>query len=66
MTTPAFYVRREKDGREGWVGPIRPEAQAEREKDAWQESGWVAEVHPATAELRHVVNAWQRAAREAR
>jgi hypothetical protein len=49
---------------EGWVGPIRSVAQAEREAAAWAESGWHSRVLMGTPQIREAVRAWQRAADE--
>ena len=51
------YVKRERDGRVGYVGPIRSKRQAERERLAWVESGFSAVVLPSTPEVRAVVRA---------
>jgi len=57
----SFYVRRvHTDGRGGWVGPIRSERQAEKEKAAWESCGWVAWVEPSTPEIKATARAWQR------
>jgi hypothetical protein len=61
-----YYVRRERDDRVGWVGPIRSERQAGREATAWQECGWQALVFPSSANVRECVRRWQKAARAAR
>jgi hypothetical protein len=61
------YVRRTKpDGGPAWVGPIRFEAPAERERDAWASAGQPAEVFPATPEVRALVRLWERSLRGAR
>lgn len=63
----SFYVRRtNEDGREGWVGPIRSEAQADREVAAWRECGWSADRVPVTTESRAEVKAWMAAVKAAR
>lgn len=59
-STTRHYVRRERDGRVGWIGPIVSAAQADREVAAWRDGGWSADAYPASPELRAHVNAWQR------
>jgi hypothetical protein len=60
MSAPSFYVRRERDGRDGWVGPLRTEHRAEREAAAWRDAGWAAEVHDNISATLAAVKAWQR------
>jgi hypothetical protein len=63
----SFYVKRTRDGRVAWTGPIRTRRQAEKEAAAWRdEKGfsrgpWQAEVVQSTPEVRRQVRAWQRA-----
>jgi hypothetical protein len=56
----SFYVKRSRNGRTGWTGSIRSAAQAERERAAWAEAGWTAEVVANSAEVRAQVRAWER------
>jgi len=57
----SFYVRRaHTDGRGGWVGPIRLERQANKEKAARESRGWVAWVEESTSAIRREVRAWQK------
>ncbi len=58
----SFYVhrRRVSDGREGYVGSLRPRSRADREANAWRDSDWEATVLPNTPEVRQRVRAWQR------
>lgn len=77
-TAGSFYVRRykpsgdpddvhpERRPSEGWVGPIRSEQQAHKEKAAWEGAGHKAEVHPSSPEVKKRVRDWQRAADERR
>jgi hypothetical protein len=53
------YVRRAKDGRQGWTGPIRSDRQAQREAQAWTDAGWTATVEPSTPEIRAEVRKWE-------
>lgn len=58
-TRETFYVHRTNaDGREGYVGPL-PRARADRERAAWIDSGWMADIIPVTPETRAVVRAWE-------
>jgi hypothetical protein len=57
----SFYVKREKDGREGWTGPIRSFNQARREFAAWEDAGWSAKIEDSTPEVRKQVRDWQKA-----
>jgi hypothetical protein len=60
----SFYVKREaRCGCTAWVGPIRSEQQAHRERAAWEAAGRRAEVLPSTPEVRAAVRAWERAKR---
>jgi hypothetical protein len=48
-------------GSVAWTGPIRGLRRAERERDAWQQTGeWAAEVVPGSPQVRAQVRAWQR------
>jgi len=58
----SFYVKREKDGRTGWVGPIRSFQQARREFAAWEDAGWSAKIEDTSPEIRREVREWQREA----
>ena len=72
----SFYVKRVKigkglhrpDGYVGWTGPIRTQAQAEREAEAWNTAEgslgdrWQAGVVESTPEVKAAVRAWSRAA----
>jgi hypothetical protein len=58
----SFYVRRDRDGKRGWVGPIRSYSQARREFAAWRDAGWDAKIEDSTPEVRREVRDWQRAA----
>lgn len=60
------YVHRSLDGRDGWVGPLRSPAQAEREAAAWRSAGWEAAVHPSTPDVRRAVREWEAAVRQVR
>jgi hypothetical protein len=54
------YVKRERDGRIGWTGPIRSASQVVRERDAWIDAGWSAEVVPSSPQVHKEVRAWVR------
>ena len=56
----SFYVRRERNGRTGWTGPIRSLRQATRENIAWRNAGWTATVEPSTPEIRRQIREWER------
>lgn len=56
----SFYIRREKDQRKGWTGPIRSYKQARREFAAWRDAGWESTIEDSTPEIRREVRAWQR------
>jgi hypothetical protein len=56
----SFYVRRERDGRIGWTGPIRSANQVEREAQAWRDAGWSATVEQSTPEIRQQIRDWER------
>ncbi len=58
------YVRRKRNGRVCWTGPIRSTRQAKREQAAWQQAGWAAEVLPSTPEVLAQVRAWERSKRQ--
>jgi len=60
MSAYSSYVRRtRKDGKVSWTGPIRSARQAEREAQAWRETGeWSADVMYSTPEVRATVRAW--------
>lgn len=58
-STTRHYVRREKDDRVGWIGPIVSAAQAAREVAAWRDAGWSAEAYPTSPEIRRTVREWQ-------
>lgn len=60
------YVKRERDGRIGYVGPIRSPRQAEKERAAWESCGWQAEVLDSTPETRRLVREWVKSSRAAR
>src|SRR4029078_11191562 len=53
----SFYVKREKDGRTGWVGPIRSFQQARREFAAWEDAGWSAEIEDTSPDIAREVRA---------
>ncbi len=55
----SYYVKRSRDGHDGWVGPIRSYRQARREFAAWRQSGWDAIIHDSTPEIRAEVRVWQ-------
>jgi hypothetical protein len=58
---PALLRRGTPVGALAWTGPIRGRRHAERERDAWRQTGeWAAEVVAATPEIRAQVRAWQR------
>lgn len=68
----SWYVKRERGTRVGWVGPIRSEAQADREVAAWTnpdphrwgEAGpWTAAKYPTSPQVRAEVRAWERQAK---
>lgn len=71
-----FYVKRSRGPRpgygpndpprSGWTGPIKSEEQANKERQAWEESGWTAEVVPRTPEVDAEVKAWERSVKERR
>ncbi len=51
-------------GAVAWTGPIRGRRQAERERDAWRQTGeWAAEVLVSSPAVRTQVRAWQRRGR---
>jgi len=61
----SFYVRRMKaerfePTRLEWVGPIRSDKQAQKERDAWRECGWDATVFESSPDVRATVRAWQK------
>jgi hypothetical protein len=58
-----FVKRVRPDGSVAWTGPIRSPRQAEREAQAWRESGIVdtAEVLPADKATWAEVRAWEKA-----
>lgn len=70
----SFYVRRIRlesgtsgrpVGEVGWVGPIRSERQAGREKAAWEADGnFSAEVVPSSQEVRAEVREWTKGREE--
>ncbi len=62
----SYYVHRSRDDREGWIGPIRCERQAHKEKDAWEDAGWTAEVHKSSPEIKAKVATWVKAVAERR
>jgi hypothetical protein len=57
----SFYIRRTRDDRNGWTGPIRSYRQARREFAAWTEAGWDAVIEDSTPEVRTAVRQWQHA-----
>lgn len=57
----SFYVRRHRNGRTSWTGPIRSERQAGREADAWQSEGFTTEIIPSSESVRRDVRNWDRA-----
>jgi hypothetical protein len=59
----SFYVKRERDGRTGWTGPIRSELQAGREAEAWRLVNWTADVVQSTPEVRKQIREWERKVR---
>ena len=59
------YVKRSRDGRTGWTGPIRSPKQVQKEAAAWRDAGWSAEVVDSTPETRAAVRAWQKAKQNA-
>ena len=61
----SYFVRRDRDGRESWTGPLRSERQADREAQAWRDAGWYATVEPATPEIKAEVRAWEKTKRAA-
>jgi hypothetical protein len=65
---PSHFVRRRRPGaaRDSFTGPIRSQAQAEREAAAWISIGWSAERVEATPEVWRDVRAWERAKRRER
>jgi len=56
----SFYVKRERDGRIGWTGPIRSARQVQREADAWRSVGWTATVEQSTPEIRKQIREWEK------
>jgi hypothetical protein len=59
----SFYVRRTREGRTGWTGPIRSPHQADREAAAWFLMGYLVEVVPSSPAVRKDVRDWERAKR---
>jgi hypothetical protein len=57
----SYYVRRNRDDRESWTGPIRSARQSKREAAAWQSEGWTAVIEESTPEVRAQVRAWDKA-----
>jgi hypothetical protein len=56
----SYYVRRiHADGRNGFIGSIRSERQANKEANAWRSAGWSAEVLPNSPALRRVIRDWE-------
>jgi hypothetical protein len=60
-TSSSHYVKRSRDGRDGWTGPIRSPRQAAKEAAAWIDAGWTAQVVDSTPDVKREVRAWQRA-----
>lgn len=58
----SFYIKRTRDDRTGWTGPIRSFRQARREYSAWEDAGWDAKIEDNTPQVRAEVRAWQREA----
>lgn len=63
----SYYVKRSRPGvvgtKRGWTGPIRSERQAHRERAAWTEAGWEAEVVPSSPAVRAEVRKWENTVR---
>jgi hypothetical protein len=57
-----YYVRRDRSGKTGWVGPLRGGARARAEANAWIGAGWAAEVIDVDDDSRAEVAAWQKEA----
>ena len=60
----SFYVKRTSKQNAagiGYTGPIRSFAQAQKEADAWTETGEVCEVLASTAAVKAAVRAWEKA-----
>lgn len=59
-----WIVKRARaDGSVGWTGPMRTEAHAERERDAWRDAGFEAEAIEYSDEVKREVRAWEKAKR---
>lgn len=57
----SYYVHRiHDDGRNGWVGPIRSNTQADKEATAWKDCGWMAWVHESDTQVKLQVRAWEK------
>ena len=56
-----YWVKRSKEHRTSWTGPIRSALQVEREAEAWRSCGWMAETLLSTPEVRAEVRAWDKA-----
>jgi hypothetical protein len=59
----SFYVKREAPSGVAYVGPIRSERQAHRERDAWESAGRPAVVLVSTPAVRAAVRAWEKSKR---
>lgn len=61
----SYYVQRwnreYREGRVSWTGPIRSEARAGKEAQAWRDAGWHADVFPSSPDVKAAVRAWQQA-----
>lgn len=60
----SMYVRRERDGQVGWVGPLRRMPRAQAERTVWIAAGWRARVVEATDDVRTQVRLWTAKAKE--
>lgn len=58
----SYYVSRVRfyPYRIGWTEPIRSPRQAEKERQAWQDAGWIATVVPSTPQVRKEIRAWEK------
>lgn len=60
----SWFLKRCRDGRTSWTGPIRSSRHVATEALAWVNVGWTALIVRSTPEVWSDVRAWQRATRE--
>lgn len=62
----SIWVRREREGEVGWVGPIRSFARARAERSAWLAAKWAVRLVESTPDVRVQVRLWQARAEQRR